>query len=382
MTESTTASKKVVEFENLGVGLQHSRQARVGIVVNEFCSAHYGRLLDGACKFLSSAGHFPVVQPSFMTSRGEFRALSNLFSSDCDGIIFNSDTLLDSEIQQLMSRHSELVLINRPVEGFENRCVYLDNKTGAQLAAQHLLDMGHTNVAMITGSRNKRYEVEARTNAFLREFDQQGYPVESELIVEGDFSYTGGMTNFRKLLRTQLAFTAVFAQNDRMAMGVIDVCRQKGLKVPEDLSVIGFDDDQQFCQYSEIGLTTVRQPNEEIGKRAAELLNEIIIGDRGAPALPANYGRIIPELIERDTVKLLVKPEVATDSILGKDLTKREIECLQWIAGGKTSGEIGIILSISESTVNFHLKNTLIKLNSTNRVQAVAKAVHSRLISP
>lgn len=383
MSEQSTASKKVFKSESsTDSNLLQIKEARVGIIVRKLGLSHYGRMLDGACEYLISNGHSPILQPSYGSPHGEAKALNTLLSAGCEGIIFHCETFSDAKLKQLMSQHAEVILVSRIIEGFENRCVYLDNTLGGQIAARHLLDNGHTNVAMITGPDSECKEVQFRTDSFVQEFNLQGHAVSPELIFKSDFTFDGGMSNFRKMLSTQLPFTAVFAQNDKMAMGVLEVCQQKGLRVPEDLSVIGYDDHEQFRKFSNSGLTTIRQPNEEIGKRTAEMVTELITDARVAVARPPRCGRVTPELLVRDTVSLLIKPDLKKDEELGKDLTNREIECLHWMAAGKTSGEIGIILSISESTVNFHLKNTLIKLNSNNRVQAVAKAVHCNVISP
>jgi len=384
-TESTTPEKrKATSAKNqhtYNTGFPGDSASHIGIVVNRFGSSYYGRMLDGACDLLINCGHMPVVQPSYFTPQREYQAFKTLLESHCEGIIFHSDALPDTKLRELMNQHPKVVLVNRFIEGFEDRCVYVDNQAGARLAARHLRGNGHTNVAMITGPRSKLNEVETRTNAFIKEFNKEGYSIPTELIVEGDFQYESGMRGIQKLLSSSLSFTAVFVQNDSMAMGVLEVCRQKGLRVPDDLSVIGYDDHHHFGQLSEPGLTTIRQPIDEVGKRAAQMINGLISG-ADTVSFPAQYGRLIPELIERQSVSLLATPQNKKDQEMIKTLTSREIECLQWIAAGKTSGEIAIILSISESTANFHLKNTLDKLSSSNRAQAVGKAVFAGVINP
>ena len=356
-------------------------ESRIGIVINHFGSSYYGKILDGACELLIQNGYLPLVQPSYLTTNRELGSLKYLRENFCEGMILQSDSLSDSKLQELLEQNPNLVLLNRYIPGFEDRCVHVDNKLGAQQVARHLLDNGHTNVAMITGPTSKLREVGVRTSAFVDEYSREGYNVSADLIVESDFSYKGGIRAFRKLLGTRLPFTALFVQNDTMAIAVLDDCRAKGIEVPQDLSVVGFDDHHNLLQGSMPELTTIRQPIEEIGRRAARLMNRLISGPEGIASLPLHYGRIVPELIERQSVALLATRGIRKDAKLARKLTERETECLQWIACGKTSGEIAIICAISESTVNYHLKNTLAKLNSSNRVHAVAKAVHSGIIT-
>jgi len=377
----TSRQKTTWSSDQSDFALTRKDEIRVGIIINKFGSSYYGRMLDGACELLIQNGYLPLVQPSYVTTNGETIALNTLKNCGCEGIIFHSDALPDSKLRSLMALHPKLVLMNRNIQEYANRCVYVDNTIGSQQAARHLLDNGHSNVAMITGPLSKLKEVEIRTSAFVDEFNRQGCTIPSELIVESDFMFGGGLRSLYKLLSTHLPFTAVFAQNDAMAMGVLEACRQKGLRVPEDLSIVGFDDHHQFAKISTPKLTTVRQPIAEIGVRTVQLMHELLAGADGSTALPSHYGRIIPELIERETVALLASRVIPKNIKFAKTLTDREVECLQWIAAGKTSGEIAIILSISESTVNFHLKNTIVKLNSSNRVNAVAKAVYHEVIS-
>ncbi len=357
-------------------------EVSIGIVINHFGSTYYGLILDGICNLLIQNGQTPLVQPSFVSKDGEIRAIQNLMDVGCSGIILQSDALSDVQLEQLLVQHSKVVLVNRTIEGFEGRCVQLDNQYGAQLAASHLMNNGHKNVAMITGPSSKLREVASRTNAFVEEFSREGHAIPRELITEGDFSYESGIRGFRQLMSTQLPFTAIFAQNDSMAMGILEDCRQKGIRVPEDLSVVGFDDHHNLLKTSSPQLTTIRQPIEEIGRHAAQLMNELVAGDEDTIEIPTHHGTIAPVLIERDSVALISSKENVKHSQMAKKLTNREIECLQWIASGKTSGEIAIICEISESTVNYHLKNALTKLDSSNRAHAIAKAVHGGIITP
>lgn len=351
----------------------------IGIITTRFGTGFYGQMLDGVCNLLIRIGYNPLILPTYSSAAAEMSAIDLFLQHDLDGIIYQGDLLSDDQLRLLLEKYPQLVVMARCVEGFENRCVYVDNAHGARQVVRHLVENGHVNVAMVAGPRSKIHEVSIRTDVFINELKANGLKLPAELIAEGDFTFKSGMDAMRKLLSVDMPFTAVFAQNDDMAFGVMASCEEKGLRVPRDISIVGFDDLMQLAHIISPELTTVRQPMAEVGNRAAQLLHSSINCEAQKNPFPQNYGRILPILIERGSVALLQKTQLETGSVTGT-LTNRETECLKWIASGKTSGEIATILSITESTVNFHLKNILVKLDASNRVHAVTKAIVNGLL--
>ena len=351
----------------------------IGIVTTRLSTGFYGHMLDGVCKLLIRFGYNPVIMPTYSSAAAEMSAIELFLHHKLDGIIYQGDLLSDDQLRLLLDKYPQLVVLARQIAGVEERCAYIDNAHGAKQVARHLLENGHVNFAMVTGPRSKIHEVSIRSNAFIEELKCHGLKLPAELVVEGDYTFKSGIDAMRELLSVDLPFTAVFAQNDDMALGVMTHCREKGLRVPQDISIVGYDDLKQLAKIISLELTTVRQPMTEIGNRAAELLHSCINGDAQENPFPENYGRVLPILIERESVALLQKTQLHTDEV-SETLTNRETECLNWIASGKTSSEIAIILSITESTVNFHLKNILVKLDASNRVHAVTKAILNGLL--
>ena len=354
-------------------------RTRIGIVINKYGSSYYGRILDGAGSQLQLYGYNAIVQSSNVSTFGERQAWESLLDCDCDGLIVHSDALPDKHLASMMAKTPMAVLMNRLLPGFESRCVYVDQHQGGKLAGMHLLELGHTELAMITGPGKFR-ETAERTAGFIQALDTAGVLLDRERVVEGDFHFQCGVDAIYHLCDSGKPFTAVFVHNDPMAMGALEACRKLNIQVPEELSIIGYDD-SNWARYSSPSLTTIRQPKREKGSRAAQIVHSLLEGAAHAEKLPADFGRILPELVVRESVldrhndtRRVAQPE--------DQLTSRESECLHWMAAGKTSSEIAIVLSISESTVNFHLKNILVKLNASNRVHAVAKALSRSLIEP
>jgi DNA-binding LacI/PurR family transcriptional regulator len=152
--------------------------------------------------------------------------------------------------------------------------VSLDDEKVAFDAMQHLLSLGHTKIAMITGPMEEDCSCD-RANGYRRVLEGAGIPVDEDKIIEGDWSATSGQVALHSLFEQGQAPTAVFAQNDRMAMGVLRAARELGLNVPGDLAVIGVDD-MPLSSYFDPPLTTMRQDMPRIGQEATKILLDII----------------------------------------------------------------------------------------------------------
>jgi DNA-binding LacI/PurR family transcriptional regulator len=167
----------------------------------------------------------------------------------------------------------------------------LDQAGGARLAVRHLLDLGHTGIVHIAGPSDW-IEARARFEGYSQELRDAHLQVPAQVVGDwtAEFGYRAGLE-----LLARPDFTAVFCGNDQMALGVLHACRELGVRVPEDLSIVGFDDIPESAHFAP-GLTTVRQNFAEIGRRAVELLFAELGGDAELDHAP-----IAPELIIRDS---------------------------------------------------------------------------------
>jgi len=167
----------------------------------------------------------------------------------------------------------------------------VDQTAGARLATRHLIDLGHTEIMHISGPQDW-IEAEARMQGFLEEIAQAELRTRAPIL--GDWSAHFGYYAGLELLRYR-DFTAVFASNDQMALGFMHACREVGLSIPGDISVVGFDDIPEAAHFFP-PLTTVRQNFPEIGRRAISLLLAELRGET-----PVEHGQILPELIIRES---------------------------------------------------------------------------------
>ncbi len=198
-------------------------------------------------------------------------------------------------------RHQEIpvefpvVLVSAASRNPQTPSVVLSDDKAAYDATKHLIELGHTQIALITGPTNEDC-VRNRTRGYLRCLSEHGIETRTEWIRNGDWSPASGYKALRKLLDQGTSFSAVFAQNDRMALGAMKMLQEAGMRVPQDISVIGFDD-MPLASFFQPALTTVRQDMYRIGQVAAQTLIDLI----EKKDLPHKQIQIPAELVIRDS---------------------------------------------------------------------------------
>jgi len=183
--------------------------------------------------------------------------------------------------------------LKNSLKGNKISSVCCDNRQGGYQATQYLVELGHTAIATILGPDNEEC-THARLDGYRRALTEAGLAVEPERVVSGDWTAISGFEAMQQLLAGGEPPSAVFAQNDRMALGAIRALREAGLEVPEQVSVVGFDD-IPLAAYLDPPLTTVRQPMRESGKLAARL----VIRTLGNPSRPPEQVFTESRLIKR-----------------------------------------------------------------------------------
>ncbi len=156
--------------------------------------------------------------------------------------------------------------------------VRIDDVSAAQTIVDYLISLGHSRIGVITGLKGNPHTME-RLDGYKLSLTHAGIPLDKELIAEGDFTLWSGQNATHQFFDMQQPPTAIFCMNDEMAIGAIQTIKAKGLKIPEDISVAGFDD-ITYAKYWDPGLTTVAQPAEEFGKISMDLLVRIIEGEQ------------------------------------------------------------------------------------------------------
>ncbi|HCW54801.1 MAG TPA: LacI family transcriptional regulator [Clostridium sp.] len=192
-----------------------------------------------------------------------------------DGIAIICSIPNDTETKEIIESDFPTVIID--MHNDNTSAVTSNNEQGCRMAIQYLYDLGHKKIAHITGMKdNCNWISNIRKNSYINEMKRLNLTIKKEYIQKGNnFDFDSGYSAMKKLLNLEEKPTAVFAAGDKLALGAIEAIKDEGLKVPDDISVIGFDD-SDLCQYVTPKLTTVRQACDVIGKEAANILVEQI----------------------------------------------------------------------------------------------------------
>lgn len=207
------------------------------------------------------------------------RVVDYFLDSQIDGMICLDGALSDEEIRQFEENgvNGRIVFACEWKHGSSLPSVRSDNNQGARLAVRHLYELGHRKIAHVTGPQDNVL-THVRREGMLAERAELGLPVRDEWIIRGDFSLESGRSAAERILSMEDRPTAIFCASDQVAFGLISTLRMHGMKVPEDVSVVGFDD-IELSEFYVPALTTVRQDRHALGTSAARLLLECIHAD-------------------------------------------------------------------------------------------------------
>ena len=258
--------------------LARGRSRAFGVLTQDITSEFYGQILSGIVLALRGSGYTPVFTSGWPGDEaGE--PLELLLRNRVDALI--AVGRFDEERIRQVAAEIPFLNIGPTIPGLEERCVIVENRTGAYVATRHLLGLGHRRIAHIAGPANHRHSLE-RLEGFRTALADARCKPDARLLVEGDFGSGSGSEAVEHLLRRGVDFTAIFASNDCMAWGAMHALFHHGIRVPRDVSVIGFDD-RPYSAHTSPALTTMRQPSIELGSTAAEALLGELRGERVPP---------------------------------------------------------------------------------------------------
>jgi len=254
--------------------LARGRSRAFGVLPEGISSPFYGRLMKGVEQGLRGSGYYPIFASGEQPSE-ESQAIELFLAHRVDALILMGGQLPDDHVVRLADR-IPLVAIGRSLRGLEHRCLRVENRAGGYKATRHLIDLGHVRIAHFTGSPWHRDAI-ARRQGYEAALADAGIPFDPRLVVEGDFEEQSGFTAVERLMAAGVRFTAAFTGNDQMACGAGLALLRHGLRVPQDVSIVGFDD-QPHAAYTWPPLTTLRQPTVDMGMAAVRALLEELRG--------------------------------------------------------------------------------------------------------
>ena len=259
------------------------RSMTIGVLVQHPDSPYTSRILNDMENVLLAQGYSLVLASGHWQNKLEMHALEYLMRSHVDGLVVVTGTLSEELILKT-AKSIPVVTVGFNIEGQNIRSINMDNILGGYIATLHLLQLGHANIAHIKGLANQP-DSGARFNGYKKALTEAEIKVNPKLVKQGDFSAELGYEKTVELIESKVHFSALFASNDLTAYGAIKALTDNGLRVPEDVSVVGFDD-LPTSQYFTPALTTLRQPIEEIGTVCAHSILNLLSGEQHEARLP------------------------------------------------------------------------------------------------
>jgi LacI family transcriptional regulator len=275
--------------------LAGGRSNVIGLLVHGTISQYTGEIIRGIDDVLVPAHYEMMLYTSHLGKTKEVDYVNMMVRGLAAGLLLLLPLEPDQYLESLRRQKFPYVLIDRKGDNNKDPSVTAANREGVYKAIRYLIELGHRRIGFITGTLEIAVAVE-RLGAYKQALADYRIPFDTQLVQEGDFLQPSGFTCGNVLLGLPNPPTAIFASSDMMALGVMDAARARGLRIPEELSLIGFDD-IPMAAAAHPGLTTVRQPLEEIGRLATEILLRTIENPEDPPEVI-----VVPtELIIRGT---------------------------------------------------------------------------------
>jgi DNA-binding LacI/PurR family transcriptional regulator len=285
-----TRSRVLAAADSLGYVPNHAAQSlrrrrtrSIAFINPSPENPYFAEVVAGAQAAAESAG-YSISVVAIPTRESAVQILAHLNAGTDDGVIVGSrDPRVLADLSGAIHRGLAVVALQLDVEDPRVPVVRTDRHAGGYLATRHLIELGHRGIAHLTDVAAYARRPAERTSGYRRALLDAGLPIRSDWVLAGPTTLAGGDATVRALLhREGTRPTAVFAFNDQMAIGALHALRTHGLRVPEDMAVVGFDG-IALGAFTTPELTTVEQPRAEVGRRAVELVLEGLDGASSGP---------------------------------------------------------------------------------------------------
>lgn len=295
-----TAKEMHYHPNQIAVGLITKKTNTLGLIIPDITNTFFAEIAKGAEAECQECGYSLILCNTNDNPQKDVDYVNVLVDKGVDGILFtisvSSQVHKDTQCFKILKQvEKPVVLVDRAVEQEDTNCVapsvLVDNELGGYMATCHLLKLGHKRIGFISGPMGEQSS-QKRLFGYIRALQEFGVTFDPQLVKVGDYHTSTGYRLSAELLEQHV--TAIFSCNDMMAYGIYERVIQKGLKIPHDLSVVGFDD-LKFSQLMEVPLTSMKQPAYEMGVSAVKKMIEIIDN----PDKPQKDIIFKPELVVR-----------------------------------------------------------------------------------
>ena len=260
------------EVNEVARGLKTNATRTIGVVIPELNNTFCAEIITGMEDVLRSHGYATIVCDCRTDRKLEQEAVEFLIRRRVDGIINMPVDEEGKHLRKFQKTGKPIVLIDRRIQGISCDSVLVDNRKAAEDAVQCFIKNGHRNIGIIGGPEGI-FTAQERLSGYSKALKEAGIPIRGSLIFHGDYTIQGGVRGLEKLVRSNPDMTAVFVTNYEMTMGAMIGVNELGIKIPEQLSMIGFDN-LQFARACNPKLTIVSQPTDGIAREVARIMLE------------------------------------------------------------------------------------------------------------
>ncbi|CAM3561983.1 HTH-type transcriptional repressor CytR [Vibrio aerogenes CECT 7868] len=281
---------------SLARNLRRNESKIIVVIVPDICDPYFSEIIRGIEDAAAEHGYLVLLGDSGQQQKRESSFVNLVFTKQADGMLLLGTDLPFDASKSEQKNLPPMVMACEYAPELELPTVHIDNLTSAFEIVNYLTQMGHTQIAEISGPESAAL-CQFRHQGFMQALRRAGLQMNPDFHFSGDFSFESGAQAIRHCLKLAEQPTAVFCHNDMMAIGAIQEAKRSGFRVPQDLSIVGFDD-INFAQYCDPPLTTVAQPKYEIGRQAMLLMLEVLRGQD----VRAGSRLLETKLIVRDSV--------------------------------------------------------------------------------
>lgn len=291
---------------HMAVSLVTKKSKMIGLVVPDISNNFFADLAKNIESSCEEEGYSLVLANSKNSLSSTQKYVNHFIGRGVDGLIlaFYTDEEENTKrkiIENLNQYEIPIVTVDSWIKGLVRPGVSVHHAEGGYIATKHLLELGHKRIGCITGM-NGNYSSDRRLKGYTRALKSEGIKINASYIIEGDYQYLSGYKAAKEIFKQDIS--ALFVCNDLMAYGAYTAAKEANLRIPEDISIVGFDD-LLFSKMLSVPLTTVHQDIEKLGSRATELLLDYM--KNGKPK--KDFYRLEPSLVIRESTKIYRKKD-------------------------------------------------------------------------
>jgi len=260
------------------VALRTRKTGTIGVVIADNRNPFYAEVLSGMEEAAREKNYHIILANTQRDYQKEEEAINLLLAKRVDGLLIAPVQDRDDDIKNLIDANIPFVVVGRDFKNIEVDAIYNDEVKGGFLATEYLIKKGHKRIALIDGFLYKS-PAKGRLEGYKKALNKYRISLDESLISVGDINIEDGYERTKQMLEKNLDFTAIFAYNDMMAFGAMQAIKEKGLRIPEDIGLIGYDD-ILFSSLISPALTTIRLKKQELGVKSVKLLFSRINGNR------------------------------------------------------------------------------------------------------